>query len=224
MMASLNILYIVSPVVVHLYIYRLIYFSLKFMLQMIDIVCTNRLYLLRIKESQLWTCTREVGMSYLRMFSVVSLLSGMFFMACSSIHEIRNTGEIDDTWAGLWKGKMLIEDSLNPPKEVLLEIEFTSTHIRGFYTDSLETVYRQKVKRLRIEGDQIQFQVAYETKRGLRALIDFAGRRFGQHMMVEFWGSEGGKSFRGKWEARLTRDAARPSAVRPATLNTEGVE
>ena len=163
-------------------------------------------------------------MSLLRTICSLPMFLGAVFLSCSGVHEIRNTGEIDETWAGLWQGKMLIENSRIPPKPVQLQIEFTSTHIRGFYTDSLEAVYRQKVKRLRIEGNRIQFQIAYETRRGLRALIDFSGRRFGRYMMMEFWGSEGGKSFRGKWEARLSREVARPNAAKPPAMGTEGVE
>lgn len=151
---------------------------------------------------------------------VVALVAVLW--GCSSSQEIRNTGDIDDSWSGMWYGRLLIENSFMPPRKVELEIEFTSTHIRAFYTDSSEAVYRQKVSRLQLEEDGIKFQVAYDTRRGLRALLEFDGRRTGRYVMAEFWGSEGGRPFRGKWEARQAERVVQPISTKPASTRTEG--
>ncbi len=145
-------------------------------------------------------------------------LTLLLAMACSGSHEIRNTGEVDDGWAGEWEGQMLIENTLQPPKQVKLEVEFTSTHIKAFYTDSLEKVYHQKVDKFRINGDEIRFQVGYDTERGLRAVIDFSGQRSGRYLMVEFSGSEGAKAFQGKWEARQVDRPITPRAGKTAAI------
>ena len=145
---------------------------------------------------------------------LIGLLGIVFLYACSGAYEIRNSGSVDDRWAGKWQGLMLIENSLQPPKSVALEIDFTSTHIRAFYTDETEKVYRKQVNKLKIEGDAIRFQVAYETRRGLRAVLVFSGKRQGRSLMFELWGSEGGRTLRGKWEARQTEFRADPAAAK----------
>ncbi len=145
---------------------------------------------------------------------LIWLLGIVILNACSGSYEIRNSGTLDDRWAGQWQGLMLIENSLEPPKTVGLEIEFTSTHIRAFYTDESEKVYRKQVRKLKIEGDRIRFQVAYETRRGLRAVLAFSGQRHGRSLMFELWGSEGGRTLRGKWEARQSEFRTVPSAAK----------
>ncbi len=153
------------------------------------------------------------------------ILSGMiFFAACSGSMEIRNTGAVDEGWAGHWRGRMLIENSLEPPHLVALDVEFTSTHIRAFLSDENENVKHRQVRNLRIDGDAIEFDVAYDTIRGLRAMAHFSGKRIGRSMMLEFEGSEGGRPYRGKWEVRRIQPEEPPITTQPTTSAIKGGE
>lgn len=134
----------------------------------------------------------------------------LVFFACSTVPKfLPNTGEVSQSWAGIWQGKVLIENERIPPKNVELNIVFTSTHIKAFYTDSSSHIIQYPVENLAFRGDEIEFALSFETQRGLRQRARFTGHRRGNSLMVNFEGSEGGRSFRGKWQARQVEPVVR---------------
>lgn len=121
--------------------------------------------------------------------------------ACSAPRQIQNTEAIDPAWAGRWQASSLTVESKKAAKEVVLEIEFSSTTIKVFYTDTEEKLDRFQVFRPRLDGDRITFEVRYESERGLPVITRYNGQRLGKTMMIDFTGSEGGRGFRGKIQA-----------------------
>ncbi|MCA9742539.1 MAG: hypothetical protein H6695_13860 [Deferribacteres bacterium] len=132
------------------------------------------------------------------------LAMGLFFLsqACGGSRSAHNPDDFDITWSGTWKGKALIINNLKPPKEMQLDIEFTSKKINAFLTDSSQSLNRLPIDELVFEDNSILFKASYETTRGLRRNIVFRGLRVGPYLKIEFSGSEGGRAFRGKWQAR----------------------
>lgn len=132
------------------------------------------------------------------------LVSGLFLLniACGGSRPAYNPGELDVSWSGSWKGKALIINTLEPPKEMQLDIEFTSKKVNVFLTDSTQGLNRHPIEDLVFEDSSILFKASYETHRGLRRNIVFRGLRVGAHLRIEFSGSEGGRAFRGKWQAK----------------------
>jgi len=83
------------------------------------------------------------------------------FLACSAARELQNSPEIDASWQGLWQGQAILGNSLETPKFIQLRIDFTSTNIRAFYSDTTSGVRDVRVSRLKLEGDEIAFTVYY---------------------------------------------------------------
>jgi len=122
--------------------------------------------------------------------------------ACSSTQSIKNTGAVDDSWAGQWKGLMIFQNRRIPPRTISLDVVFTSTRIRAFYTDSTARIIHKPVNKLRFTDETVQFQVGYETARGLRTLLNFSGRLERGTLMTEVAGGVGGQALRARWEGR----------------------
>ncbi|MFQ5631948.1 MAG: hypothetical protein ACE5I1_24525 [bacterium] len=74
--------------------------------------------------------------------------------------------------------------------------------INAFLTDSTQNLHRLPIRDLIFEDNTILFKASYETQRGLQRNVVFRGLRTGPYMKIEFSGSEGGRAFRGKWQAR----------------------
>jgi len=132
------------------------------------------------------------------------LIYGLFLMhiACGGSRALHNPGDFDISWSGSWKGKALVINSLNPPKQMNLDIEFTTSKINAFLTDSTQNLHRMPIRDLIFEDNTILFKASYETQRGLQRNVVFRGLRTGPYLKIEFSGSEGGRAFRGKWQAK----------------------
>ena len=122
--------------------------------------------------------------------------------ACSSSKAIQNVAEIDPSWQGTWSGPMLVDNSDSPAKIIELELEFTSTHITGYFTDAQAGIRHKIVSELQFKGNELQFKIAYQTKYILRSYMKFTGSRRGLNMAATFTGRRGGRAFSGKWQAR----------------------
>lgn len=146
------------------------------------------------------------------LFTVTTIL---MLAACSAPRQIQNTEAIDPAWAGRWQGSWLTVDSKRAAKEVVLDIEFSSTTIKAFYTDAEEKLDRFQVFRLRLDGDRIAFEVRYESERGLPVITRYSGQRMGKTMMLDFTGSEGGRGFRGKIQAMRAQVPIPPTTTQP---------
>ena len=132
---------------------------------------------------------------------IVLLVLGIL-SACSSTQSINNTGDVSDSWAGQWNGQMIFQNRRIPPRKISVDVVFTSTRIRAFYTDSTAKIIHKPVGKLKFTDDTIRFQIGYETPRGLRTLLNFSGRMHRGTLLTEIDGGVGGKSLRAKWEAR----------------------
>ncbi len=151
---------------------------------------------------------------------LLSLLIVPLFLACSGSRELQNTPDIDASWQGVWQGQAILENSLEAPKFIQLRIDFTSTNIRAFYSDTTSDVRNVRVSRLKLEGDQIDFTVVYETRHDLASRIRFTGRRVGNSLMVEFHGRRGGRPFNGIWQARYYGEP--PRLLTESEMNESG--
>lgn len=138
-----------------------------------------------------------------RNFSCVLIFS-LFFMtiACGGNRKTALPEDIDLSWAGTWKGKALTINSNIPANELELNIEFTSSRINAFLTDSTQKIIRYPIHDLVLENSTILFKASYDTQRGLRRNVIYRGIKIGPYLKVEFSGSEGGRSFFGKWQAK----------------------
>ena len=127
---------------------------------------------------------------------LVLLLAG-----CAGHGSIKNTGSIDASWAGVWRGKAMIENTLSLPRVFVLDIVYTSTHIKAYYSDPRAGIEQLQVRKLFIEDDSIRFAISYETPHSIFAVMSFSGKRIGDDLMITFEGSRGGRDFMGKWQA-----------------------
>lgn len=59
-----------------------------------------------------------------------------------------------------------------------------------------------KIEKISVTANELGFTFSYETSRGLRAVFNNSAIREGHRLLSLFEGSEGGRAFRGKWEAR----------------------
>lgn len=135
-------------------------------------------------------------------FTGFTLCCFLGVIACSGTKSIQNIAEIDPSWQGRWAGPMLIENSTSPAKKITLELEFTSTHITGYFTDETAGIHRKPVSDLQFNGNQLQFKITYQTKYILRSYMNFTGKRHGLNLVATFTGRQAGRSFSGKWQAR----------------------
>ena len=128
---------------------------------------------------------------------------GLFWLnACGGGHQLQQAFVADTSWAGLWKGKALTLGAQQPPNELILDITFNNSKAIARFTDASQRLQNYPIQDLVLEDDTILFKLSHETERGLRRIVIFRGIRLGPHLKVEFSGSEGGRAFRGKWQAR----------------------
>jgi len=131
------------------------------------------------------------------------ILTGMMFHGCASRSgHVKNNGDVDESWSGIWRGRTLLLNSMAPPRNVDFEIYFTNTSIKGFLTDSTDNLIQFPVQKLSLDRQAISFRMSFDTKRGLRANVYYSGVRKGRHLMLDFVAMEGGRRSSGKFQAR----------------------
>ncbi len=121
---------------------------------------------------------------------------------CAGGGKLANTEKIDPSWAGLWKGKLLLAEANRLTRPIELDVVFTSTNIRAFWTDSTENLKRLPVRQLQLENGDISFKITYESLRGIDAFLACKGQRSGKDLVLNVLWREGGKTFRGGVQAR----------------------
>jgi hypothetical protein len=154
---------------------------------------------------------------------VFVLIFGLFFwiFACAGNRKANYGNDIDLSWAGTWKGQALVVNSLDPPKSMELDIVFSGSGITAFLTDSSQNLIRHTIRELVFEDESIIFKASYETIRSLQRNIVFRGIKLGPYLKIEFSGSEGGRAFTGKWQAkRVTTPSSQPATPAADTTST----
>jgi hypothetical protein len=106
------------------------------------------------------------------------------------------------SWVGIWRGVAIVEGSNNPPDEWILLLTKDKTRLRGLISSRQGLFSRMKVEKIVVTANELGFTFSYETSRGLRAVFNNSAIREGHKLLSIFQGSEGGRSFRGRWEAR----------------------
>lgn len=144
----------------------------------------------------------------------------LWMQSCGGSREVQNQFAADPSWAGLWKGQALTIGTQEPPGELMLEIRLNNSGAMAYLTDPSQHLRNFPIKEMIFEENTIRFKISHDTRRGLRRIVVFRGIRMGQYLKAEFSGSEGGRAFRGKWQARLYSRAYPEHTTEPAADST----
>lgn len=106
------------------------------------------------------------------------------------------------SWVGVWRGVAIVEGNASAPDEWILQLTKDNLHLNGRISSRQGLFSRVKVEKLVVSADELSFSFSYETSRGLRAVFHHSAIREGHKLLSLFQSSEGGRTFRGKWEAR----------------------
>lgn len=106
------------------------------------------------------------------------------------------------SWVGVWRGVAIVEGTKTEPDEWILHLTSDNLRLSGRISSGRGLFSRIKVEKLAVNADELSFSFSYETSRGLRAVFHHSAIREGHKLLSLFQGSEGGRAFRGKWEAR----------------------
>jgi len=114
--------------------------------------------------------------------------------------------QADDTtlqsWIGTWRGVAIVEGSNTPPDEWILFLAKDGARLRGRISSQRGLFSRMKIEKIVVTANELSFTFSYETSRGLRAEFNNSAIREGHRLLSLFQCSEGGRAFRGKWEAK----------------------
>lgn len=138
----------------------------------------------------------------LKLGSVLIFL--VLLMGCASSRPHGLSADLQ-AWVGVWRGTALIENALEAPAEWSLQLTEKNGRLRGFISSNETQFGRIRIEDVKVTGSELYFTFGYETRRGLRAVQRHKAVRYGEKLLSVFDGSEGGRPFRGKWEAHYER-------------------
>jgi hypothetical protein len=125
----------------------------------------------------------------------------ILFLGCAG-----SKPQVDDatlqSWIGVWRGVAIVGGANNAPDEWLLRLTKDGSRLRGKISSRQRLFTGVKVDKLQVSANELTFSFSYETSRGLRAEFNNSAIREGHKLLSIIQGSEGGRGFRGKWEAR----------------------
>jgi hypothetical protein len=113
-------------------------------------------------------------------------------------------GEVAElqTWVGVWRGVAIIENTTESPDEWKLRLTQKNGRLYGRISSAQGQFTRVKIENLVLKEDELSFTFDFETHRGLHAAMRHTAVREGHKLLSLFEGREGGRAFRGRWEAR----------------------
>jgi len=105
-------------------------------------------------------------------------------------------------WVGTWRGKELRENSSKPMELWTVTLRLKDNRLVGTIHGESGGLDNRKLKNVKVESGTLTFRVSYESRRGLQVDYHHRARLKGDKLLSEFKVMEGGRSFKGKWEAR----------------------
>jgi len=136
----------------------------------------------------------------------------MLLAACAGAKLHGEPAELQ-TWVGTWRGVAIIENTAEPITEWSLRLTEKNRRLSGHISSVDGKFTRVKIKNVALNGYQLSFTFSFETSRGLQATQRHAAMRQGHKLLSLFSGREGGRAFRGKWEAKY--EPSEPDTGRP---------
>jgi len=125
----------------------------------------------------------------------------ILFLGCAGTKPQADDATLQ-SWVGTWRGVAIVEGSEYPPDEWILFVAKDNVRLRGGISSRQGLFSRIKVEKISVTASELSFTFSYETSRGLRAVFKNSAIREGHKLLSLFQGSEGGRAFRGRWEAR----------------------
>ena len=136
-----------------------------------------------------------------------SIFFSILFLGCAATKPQTDDATLQ-SWVGTWRGVAIVEGSNDPPDEWILFLRKDNARLRGRISSRQGLFSRMKIERISVTANELNFTFSYETSRGLRGVFNNSAIREGHKLLSLFEGSEGGRAFRGKWEARYEPRAA----------------
>lgn len=147
-------------------------------------------------QLRMYAKVQEVSMARIKLIFLLIVLLG-----CAGTKP-----QVDDvmlqSWVGVWRGVAIVEGTNDPPDEWILSLTKDHSRLRGRISSKQGLFVRVPIEQLRVSAGELRFKFSYETSRGLRAIFENTAIREGHRLLSVFEGGEGGRAFRGRWEAR----------------------
>jgi hypothetical protein len=132
-------------------------------------------------------------------------LTSLFFLSlllagCGGTRSQAMRPELQN-WVGIWQGKGIRENRSDPMRDWVLTLNLRNDRLVGFLQDDGDEMGKRNLNKIRLSDGVLTFTLNFESARGLQVTYHHEARLRGDKILSEFEGREGGRSFRGKWEA-----------------------
>ena len=134
----------------------------------------------------------------------------LLLIACGGSQKLVDQKTLEP-WVGMWRGQGVRDNRIDPLQQWTLTVALKGNQLEGRMSDGLGEMRNLELRDLRVAEGELHFKLSYESSRGLHVLYRHRARMQGDKLLSLFEGTEGGKSFAGKWEAKRVyeNDAAK---------------
>lgn len=135
----------------------------------------------------------------------------LFIFGCGGGRQLATPTELQP-WVGRWVGTGIRENQNSPARVWTLVLRIDGNRLAGAMSDDQGEMNQTKIMSVKLNNGTLSFKIRHESMRGLVVFHSHRARLKGHKLLSEYEGMEGGRSFRGKWEARLIHEAERSTA------------
>ena len=130
----------------------------------------------------------------------------LFLFGCGGGRQLATPSELQP-WVGKWVGTGIRENQNSPPNVWTLELRIDGDRLAGEMSDEQGEMNHARIMSVKLKNGALSFKVRHESMRGLIIFHSHRAQLKGHKLLSEYEGMEGGRSFRGKWEAKLIHEA-----------------